>query len=159
MEENIKLHEKYMKAALKLAKKAFDSNEVPVGAVIVHDGKIIARGCNKCESAKNALAHAEIIAIKKATKKLGGWRLIDCTMYVTLEPCCMCGGAIINSRIPHVVFGAYNKKAGALGSIYNIGEGKLNHKPLLTGGILGEECAKLLSDYFKDKRQNNVKAK
>lgn len=153
METEIKIHEKFISEALKLAKKAYTINEVPIGAVIVKDGRIISKGYNKCERKKSALYHAELTAIKKASKKLKSWRLIDCTLYVTLEPCSMCAGAIINSRIPHVVFGAYNKKAGAFGSIYDLSEGKLNHKPLITGGICEKECAEILSSYFKSKRR------
>lgn len=142
----------YMNKAISLAKRACAKDEVPVGALIVHNGKIIARGYNKRESSSRATAHAEIIAIEQACKKLRSWRLCDCTLYVTLEPCPMCAGAIINARIPRVVFGAYDPKAGAFGSVYDLSEGKLNHKPEIVGNILGKECGALLSDYFKQKR-------
>ncbi len=144
--------EKYMSMALSLAKKAIKKDEVPVGAVIVRHGKVIASACNLRESKKNPLAHAEILAIKKAAKKLKGWRLVDCEIYVTLEPCPMCAGAIINARIDNVYFGAYDSKAGAFGSVYDLAQGKLNHKPNVSGGILKDECAAVLTDYFKGKR-------
>ena len=125
---------------------------VPVGAVIVSNGKVIAKACNARETKKDPLGHAELIAIKKASKKLRRWRLTGCTLYVTLEPCPMCAGAIINARIDHVIFGAYDPKAGAMGSVYDLAEGKLNHKPSVTGGVLEEECARVIRDYFKEKR-------
>lgn len=147
----------YMKLALKQAQKAMKKDEVPVGAVIVHKGKVIASAGNARETKKDPLAHAEILAIKKASKKLGGWRLPDCSLYVTLEPCPMCAGAIINSRIDNVIFGAYDPKAGAFGSLYNMAEGKLNHTPNVVGGVLRDECASLISGYFKQKRLSNKK--
>lgn len=146
------LHEKYMKHALGRAKTCVKHGETPVGAVIVKDGKIIAGGRNKREFGKNALYHAEISAINAACKKLGGWRLHECDMYVTLEPCPMCAGAIINSRIRYVYFGAYDKKAGSFGSIINLAELPYNHKPNVCGGILEKECAGVLSDFFKELR-------
>ena len=146
------LHEKYMKHALGRAKTCVKHGETPVGAVIVKDGKIIAGGRNKREFGKNALYHAEISAINAACKKLGGWRLHECDMYVTLEPCPMCAGAIINSRIRNVYFGAYDKKAGSFGSIINLAELPYNHKQNLCGGILEKECAGVLSDFFKELR-------
>ena len=142
-----------MAAAIDMAKKAAAKDEVPVGAVIVKDGRIIAKACNLRETRKSPLAHAEQLAIGKAAKRLGGWRLPGCTLYVTLEPCPMCAGAIINARIENVVFGAYDPKSGALGSLYDLAEGKLNHKPLCVGGVLQEDCAALLTDYFKLKRR------
>lgn len=149
MEDNIT----YMRLAIKQAKIAMKKDEVPVGAVIVHKGKVIASAGNARERKKDPLAHAEILAIKKASKKLGGWRLPHCSIYVTLEPCPMCAGAIINSRIDNVIFGAFDPKAGAFGSLYNMAEGKLNHTPSVTGGVLREECSSLLSGYFKKKRR------
>lgn len=145
----------YMRLAMLQAEKAMKKDEVPVGAVIVHKGKVIASAGNAREGKNDPLAHAEILAIKKASKKLGGWRLPECSIYVTLEPCPMCAGAIINSRIDNVIFGAYDTKAGAFGSLYNMAEGKLNHTPNVTGGVLRDECASILSGYFKQKRQKN----
>ena len=148
------MNEKYMKKALRLAKKAASIGETPVGAVIVHDGRIIARGYNKRETKKNALLHAEIIAIDKACKKLGGWRLPECDMYVTLEPCPMCAGAIINSRIENVYFGAYDEKSGSAGSKINLFEqGLFNHNVNVLGGILESECAEVLTDFFRGLRK------
>jgi tRNA(adenine34) deaminase len=145
-------NERYMRAAYMMAQKAIIKDEVPVGAVIVRGGRIISRAYNLRETKKDPLAHAEILAIRKAAAKLHGWRLEGCTLYVTLEPCPMCAGAIINSRMDEVVFGAYDPKAGALGTLYDLAEGKLNHKPKVTGGVLKEECAKLLKEYFTQKR-------
>ena len=143
------MEEKFMKEALKQAKKAASIGETPIGAVIVRDGEIIARGYNKRETKKNALLHAEIIAINKACKKLGGWRLPRCEMYVTLEPCPMCAGAIINAHIPNVYFGAYDFKNGSCGTITNLFEMPYNFKPNCKGGIMQEECAELLKSFFK----------
>ena len=148
----------YMRHALALAQKAAQIDEVPVGALIVRDGKIISRAYNKRETAKNPAAHAELLAIAKAAKKLGGWRLSGCSLYVTLEPCPMCAGAIVNARIPRVVFGAADPKAGALGSVYNLAEGKLNHTPEVVSGVLQKECGDILSDYFKNKRPQQTNA-
>ncbi len=148
-----KKHEYYMRAALGRAKTAAEQGETPVGAVIVKDGKIIAGGRNRREKAKNALCHAEISAINAACKKLGGWRLIGCDLYVTLEPCPMCAGAIINSRIENVYFGAYDKKAGSFGSVTDLSLLPYNHKPEIYGGILENECSKQLSDFFKKLRK------
>ncbi len=147
------IHEKFMSAAIDMAKKAARKDEVPVGAVIVRNNKIIAKACNLRENKKNPLAHAELLAINKAAKRMKGWRLLGCTLYVTLEPCSMCAGAIINARVEEVVFGAYDPKGGAMGSLYNLAEGKLNHMPRITGGILRDECALLLTTYFKSKRR------
>lgn len=147
------IHEKFMSAAIDMAKKAARKDEVPVGAVIVRNNKIIAKACNLRETKKNPLAHAELLAINKAAKRMKGWRLLGCTLYVTLEPCSMCAGAIINARVEEVVFGAYDPKGGAMGSLYNLAEGKLNHVPRITGGILRDECALLLTTYFKSKRR------
>lgn len=150
--------EKFMREAIRQAKKAETIDETPVGAVIVRDGRIIARGYNKRETKNNALCHAEIIAIDKACRKLGSWRLTGCELYVTLEPCPMCSGAIINSRIEKVFFGAYDKKAGCCGSAADLfKKGVFNHLPEITGGILKEECAELLTEFFRrlrEKRKN-----
>lgn len=142
----------YMRRAIELAKEAAERDEVPVGAVAVRDGKIIAEASNDREASKCATHHAELLCIEKSCKALGGWRLPGVTLYVTMEPCCMCAGAIINARIPRVVFGAPDLRFGAFGSLVDLSEVGLNHKPEILGGVLGEECAKVLSDYFKAKR-------
>ncbi len=144
--------EDMMKEALIEAKSAFDEGEVPIGAVIVKDGIIVGRGHNKRETGKNALYHAEINAIDDACKTLGGWRLIDCDIFVTLEPCPMCAGAIINSRIKRVFFGGYDKKAGSLGTLTDLSKIPYNHKFEVAGGILEKECTAILSDFFKTLR-------
>lgn len=141
-----------MHEAIAEANAAAALGEVPIGAVIAQDGVIIARGHNLRETDKHALAHAEIVAINEACRKLGGWRLPNCTLYVTLEPCPMCAGAIINSRIDRVVFGAYDPKAGSLGSLIDLSKVPYNHSPQLCGGVLQEECAALLKDFFKSLR-------
>lgn len=147
------MEEKFMKEAIKLAKKAQLLNEMPVGAVIVKDGKIIARGYNKRETKKNALLHAEIDAINKACRKLGGWRLVGCDMYVTLEPCPMCAGALLNARAENVYFGAYDEKSGCAGSALNLFNMNLcNYSLNVQGGILQEECALVIKDFFKNLR-------
>lgn len=151
----------YMLKALELAEIAAEQLEVPVGAIVVKKstGEIVGRGFNRREYGRSPLTHAEIIAIDQASKKLGGWRLIDCELYVTLEPCPMCAGAIINSRVERVVFGAYDKKAGSCGSIVNLFELPYNHKPELVGGVLETECSAVLSEFFsklrKIKKLNN----
>lgn len=142
----------YMREAMALAKMAEDIDEVPVGALIVRDGEIIARAYNTRESTKCATHHAEILAIEQACRTLGGWRLPGCTLYVTMEPCCMCAGAIINARIPRVVYGAPDLRFGAFGSLVNLAEIPLNHKPEIVGGVLGEENVEMLRSYFKKKR-------
>lgn len=153
MEEE-KNKEKFMKEALKQAKKAYDKLEVPVGAVIVKDGKIIARAYNQKEEKNDTTNHAEILAIKKASKKLGSWRLIDCDMYVTLEPCSMCAGALIQSRIRKVYIGASDEKTGACGSVLNLLEDyKFNHKVEIEKGVLQEECENILKDFFRELRK------
>ena len=146
--------EKYMIEALKLAQIAYDLGEVPVGAVVVNriNGEIIGRGYNFRETDKNPLAHAEIIAINEASQALGGWRLINCDIYVTLEPCPMCCGAIINSRVENVIFGAYDKKSGSVKSMQEMFELPYNHKPKAIGGVLEEECSAILSRFFKELR-------
>ena len=147
------MEEKFMKEAIKLAKKAQLLNEMPVGAVIVKDGKIIARGHNKRETKKNALLHAEIDAINKACRKLGGWRLVGCDMYVTLEPCPMCAGALLNARVENVYFGAYDEKSGCAGSALNLFNMNLcNYSLNVQGGILQEECTLVIKDFFKNLR-------
>lgn len=149
-----KKHEAYMRKAIALAKKAQVKNDVPVGALIVYNDEIIATGYNYKENTQCALDHAEIRAIKKASKKIASWRLIDCDIYITLEPCPMCAGAIIQSRLRHVYFGAYDYKAGCASSVLNIlTEPKFNHRCSFTGGILQEECAALLKNYFASKRK------
>ncbi len=144
----------WMQKAIEQAQLALEADEVPIGCVIVKDDEIIASGFNHRESQQLSIAHAEILPIEQACKKIGSWRLEDCTLYVTLEPCPMCAGAIIQSRISRVVYGAYDPKGGCVGSCTNLFEVKpFNHHPLFTGGILEEECAKLLKDFFKAKRQ------
>ena len=145
-----------MKAALTEAKKAYMIAEVPVGAVIVYNNKIIARGHNTRETNQSVLGHAEINAIKKASKKIGSWRLEDCDIYVTLEPCPMCSGAIIQSRIKNLYFGAYDLKGGACGSVLNLFEHPFNHKVNVTGGVMEMECSRIIKDFFKEKKKKNV---
>ena len=147
--------EKYMKEAIRQAKKAWKIEEVPIGCVIVYQGKIFGRGYNRRTTDKNPLAHAEITAIKKASKVMGDWRLEECTLYVTLEPCPMCAGAIINARIPRVVFGAYDKKAGAFGSVVDLNAYPFNHHPEIVSGVSESECASALSDFFRKKRKSS----
>ena len=142
-----------MQKAIELAKASASEGEVPVGAVVVKDGEIVGKGRNRREIGKNALYHAEIEAIDNACKKLGGWRLWQCDLYVTLEPCPMCAGAIINSRIKNVYFGAYDKKAGSFGSVADFNTLPYNHKPQIYGGIMEEECKSLLSAFFKNLRK------
>ena len=142
----------YMREALALAKEAAAEGEVPVGCVIVRNGAVVGRGRNRREQDKTALAHAECDAIRQACENLGGWRLWDCTLYVTLEPCPMCAGAIINARIPRVVFGASDTKCGACGSVCDLFSMEFNHHPEVTKGVLEEECAAVLSDFFRDLR-------
>ncbi len=148
------MEEKFMKEALKEAKKAYDKLEVPVGAVIVKDGKIIARAHNLKETKFDTTKHAEILAIQKASKKLNSWRLIDCEMYVTLEPCSMCAGALINSRIKKVYIGASDQKTGAVGSVFNLLEDyTFNHKVEYEKGVLQDECESILKEFFKKLRK------
>lgn len=146
--------EKYMRRALELARLAYNEGEVPVGAVIVRNstGEIVGEGYNLRERAKNAVAHAEIIAINDACRRLGGWRLPDCSIYVTLEPCPMCCGAIINARIDNVFFGAYDAKSGSVVSVQKMFELPYNYSPEVEGGVLIDECSELLSDFFKELR-------
>ena len=143
----------YMNRALELAKIAFDIGEVPVGAVVISpDGEIIGEGYNLRESSRNPLTHAEIIAIDNASKHLKSWRLIDCSIYITLEPCAMCYGAIVNARIGRIIFGAYDKKSGVCGSLIDLTKVPFNHMPVVEGGFMQEECSALLSDFFKELR-------
>ena len=149
------MEEKFMQEALKEAKKAYDKLEVPVGCVIVKDGKIIARGHNAKETKKDTTKHAEMIAIQKASKKLDSWRLLDCEMYVTLEPCSMCAGAIINARIKKLYIGTLDEKTGACGSVLNLLEDyPFNHKVEVETGILKTECEMMLKDFFKELRKS-----
>lgn len=150
------IHQKYMKEALRQAQKALALGEVPIGCVIVHEGKVIGRGYNRRNTDKNTLAHAEITAIKKASKIIGDWRLEECTLYVTLEPCQMCSGAIVQARIPEVVIGCMNPKAGCAGSILNILEmPQFNHQVHVTRGVLEKECSGILKDFFVGLRARN----
>ena len=147
--------EKYMRQAIRQAKKAEALGEVPIGCVIEQEGKIIARGYNRRMTDHSALAHAEIIAIKKACKKIGDWRLEDCTLYVTLEPCPMCAGAIVQARIPRVVMGCMNPKAGCAGSVLDmLHEEGFNHQAETESGVLGEECSTMMKNFFKKLREN-----
>ena len=152
--------EKYMKAAIREARKAYALGEVPIGCVIVYEGKIIGRGYNRRNTDKNTLAHAEITAINKASKKIGDWRLEGCTLYVTLEPCQMCSGAIVQARIDEVVMACMNPKAGCGGSILNILEmPQFNHQVKVTRGVLEEECSQMLKVFFKELRVRVKKEK
>ena len=147
----------FMKQALNEAKKAYSKKEVPIGAVIVKEGKIIARGYNLKETKKDTIKHAEIIAIEKASKKLNSWRLKDCDIYITLEPCPMCMGAIINSRIRKIYFGVNDLKAGACGSVIDLTKYKFNHIPEYENGIMEDECKDILQKFFKELREKNKK--
>ena len=152
--------EKYMKEAIRQARKAYALGEVPIGCVIVCGDKIIARGYNRRNTDKNTLSHAELNGIRKASRKLGDWRLEGCTLYVTLEPCQMCAGAIVQARIDRVVIGAMNPKAGCAGSVLNLLEmDGFNHKVQVTRGILEEECSTMLSDFFKKLREEKARKK
>ncbi len=153
MEETL-LEERFMKEAIAEAQKALALQEVPVGAVIVRDGRIVGRGHNLTETSKDPTAHAEIIAIREAAKTLGGWRLIDCRMYVTAEPCSMCAGAIVLSRIPYLYIGTMNPKAGACGSLYNIvSERRLNHRVQVTTGVMEDACRRMMQSFFRNGRR------
>lgn len=157
--EDIKQHEKFMRQAVTQAKKAWKNKDVPIGCVIVYEGSVIARGYNRRNADKTALAHAEIMAIKKASKVIGDWRLEDCTMYVTLEPCQMCAGAIVQARIPRVVIGCMNPKAGCAGSVLNLFNIKeFNHQVEVVKGVMEEVCSAMMKDFFvwlrEEKRKN-----
>jgi tRNA(adenine34) deaminase len=148
-----KNHDYWMARAISEAHKAGSKNEVPIGCIIIHEGTIVARGHNLRETSQDPAAHAELIAIRKAARKLGSWRLLDCTLYVTLEPCTMCMGAIILSRIPTVVFGCYDPKGGAAGSLYDLSnDPRLNHRVQLVSRIQEAECSRLLSSFFAELR-------
>ena len=152
--------ERFMKEAIRQAKKAEALEEVPIGCVIVHEGKIIARGYNRRNTDKNTLSHAELDAIRKASKKLGDWRLEGCTMYVTLEPCQMCAGALVQSRIDRVVIGSMNPKAGCAGSVLNLLQiAGFNHQVKIVQGVCQEECSVMLSDFFKELREKKKRKK
>lgn len=152
--------ERFMKEAIRQARKAEAIGDVPIGCVIVSDGKIIARGYNKRNKNKTVLAHAELLAMSKACKKAGDWRLEECTMYITLEPCQMCAGAIVQARIPRVVIGSMNPKAGCGGSILNLLQmEEFNHQVDVTRGVLEEECSRMLSDFFRNLRRKQKEAK
>jgi len=148
----------YMREALRQAKKAYKIGEVPVGCVIVYDDEIIARGYNKREKLSNSLAHAEVVAINKACRKLGAWKLDDCVMYITLEPCVMCSGVIIQSRIKKVIYGAYDYRFGTHKSIINLFDVKFNHMVDIEGGLLEDECSNIITTFFKELRSNKIVA-
>lgn len=152
LDNDIERDEYFMRRAIELAKKAESLDEVPVGAVAVRDGVVIAEAYNTREQDKCATHHAEVVAIERACAALGGWRLPGVTLYVTMEPCAMCAGAIINARVPRVVYGARDLRFGAFGSLINLADVPLNHKPEVVGGVLGEECAATLTKYFRAKR-------
>lgn len=151
------LDEQYMRQALALARLAEEEDEVPVGALIVSRGEVIARASNRREGNRCATHHAEILAIEEACRVLGGWRLPECTLYVTLEPCPMCAGAILNARIDRVVFGAADLRAGALGTVLNVNDVAYFHRAEVVGGVLGDECREMLSAYFRAKRERQKK--
>lgn len=155
---SVSVHEKFMREALRQAKKAYALDETPIGCVIVQDGRIIARGYNRRNTDKNTLAHAELTAIRRAAKKLGDWRLEGCTMYVTLEPCQMCAGAMVQARLTEAVIGSMNPKAGCAGSVLNILEMReFNHQVQVTRGVLEQECGELLSRFFRELREKKSK--
>lgn len=143
----------FMQQAIAQAQAAAELDEVPVGCVIVHRGRIVAAAHNRCEQLRDATAHAEMIAITQASESIGDWRLEDCSLFVTLEPCIMCAGAILQSRVPRVVFGAVDPKAGAVGSLYNLlNDNRLNHRCEVVSGVMAAECGRLLTEFFKRKR-------
>ena len=152
----IKDHEKWMKLAFREAEKAYEQNEVPIGAVVVQNGQIIGRGYNQCESLNDPTAHAEIIAITSAANTIKNWRLIDCNLYVTKEPCPMCAGALINARIKMVGFGMYDEKEGCCGSLYQLcRDPRFKHKLIVKGGIMEGPCTLMIQEFFKKQRKNN----
>ncbi|GGI39701.1 tRNA adenosine(34) deaminase TadA [Mammaliicoccus stepanovicii] len=154
------MHEKYMKLAINEAKKAWALDEVPIGAIVVYQGEVIGRGHNLREESQSPVAHAEMIAIQEASSVIGSWRLEDTTLYVTLEPCVMCSGAIVMSRIPHVVYGATDPKGGCSGSLMNLlEEPRFNHRAIVERGILEEECGDMLRTFFKEKRAQKKQSK
>lgn len=157
---SVKNHETYMREAIRQAKKAYAIDEVPIGCVIVYEGKIIARGYNRRNTDKNTLAHAELSAIRKASKRMGDWRLEGCTMYVTLEPCQMCAGALVQSRISRVVIGCMNAKAGCAGSVLNLLQmDQFNHQVEVIRGVMEEECSAMLSTFFRELREKKARKK
>ena len=149
------LDQKFMKLAICQAQKAKEMDEVPIGAIAVLDGKVIARAHNTREKTGNALNHAEVLAIQKACKKVGNWRLDEVTLYVTIEPCPMCMGAMLNARLKRLVYGADDKKGGACGTLYDLNDGKYNHTISVTKGVLKDDCANIIRTYFEDKRRKN----
>lgn len=151
--------ERFMRAALAQAKKALALDEVPIGCVIVYEGRIIARGYNRRNTDKNTLSHAELNAIRKASRRLGDWRLEGCTIYITLEPCQMCAGAIVQARVTRAVIGSMNAKAGCAGSVFNLLQApQFNHQVDVTRGVMAEECGRMLSDFFRELRQKKKAA-
>jgi tRNA(adenine34) deaminase len=145
--------EYFMRLALREAERASEHDDVPIGAVVVHAGEVVAVGCNERELRGDPTAHAEILALREAARALGNWRVLDTTLYVTLEPCAMCAGAIVLARVPRVVYGASDPKAGAAGSVLDVlGEPRLNHRPEVVGGLLGKECGEMLSEFFASRR-------
>jgi tRNA(adenine34) deaminase len=151
-------HARWMRRALALAREAFDAEEVPVGAVVVHDGRVIGEGFNQREALQDPTAHAEMLALTQAAASLGSWRLIDCTLYVTLEPCPMCAGAIVQARLPTVIYGTTDSKAGACQSLYSItSDPRLNHQCAVLGGVLQEECKGILQEFFALQRSRGKK--
>ena len=160
MMDEKKMDERFMREAIRQARKAGALMEVPIGCVIVYEGKIIARGYNRRNTDKNTISHAELNAIRKASKKLGDWRLEGCTMYITLEPCQMCAGALVQSRIDEVVIGSMNPKAGCAGSVLNLLQvDNFNHQVKITRGVLEEECSMMLSDFFRELREKKKRLK
>lgn len=156
--DDIEPHPFYMQLALKQAMQADAVDEVPIGAVIVHQGRVIGAAHNQRETLRDPTAHAEMLAITQAAEALGDWRLIDCTLYVTLEPCPMCAGAIVNARVPLVVFGAADPKAGAAGSLYQLlTDARLNHQCEVVPGVLGQQCGELLTNFFRRQRESGKK--
>lgn len=153
--------EYYMQKCIELAKLAEQATDVPVGAIVVKKttGEVIGEGYNRREADRSSLAHAELAAIAQASKKLGGWRLIDCELFVTLEPCAMCAGAIVNSRVERVVFGAFDHRFGACGSCFDLFSQGLNHKPEVVSGVLQEECSQLMKDFFRKLREEKKAAR
>jgi tRNA(adenine34) deaminase len=151
-------HERWMRAAIDQAIRALDSEEVPIGAVVVHNGRIIGEGYNQRETLRDPTAHAEMIAITQAAAALESWRLEDCTLYVTLEPCCMCAGAIVQARVPRVVYGAIDPKAGAVRSLFRLlDDPRLNHRCELVEGVLAEPCGRVLTEFFQGKRERRIR--
>jgi tRNA(adenine34) deaminase len=145
--------EYFMRLALREAERAVDHDDVPIGAVLVHEGEVLAVGCNEREARQDPTAHAEVLALREASARLGRWRVLDSVLYVTLEPCAMCAGAIVLARVPRVVFGAWDPKAGAAGSVLDVlAQPQLNHRPEVSGGLLADECGALLTSFFASRR-------